>query len=446
MDDLFQESSASSKSNLRQGNRSAPLAFRMRPRTLDEFIGQKHLLGDGKLLRRIVLSDRFSSLIFYGPAGCGKTTLAAIISDLTNATFKSINAVTSNLQDSRRILDAARSQGVDKKRTILFIDEIHRFNKAQQDALMPDVESGNIILIGSTTHNPSFSVNGPLLSRSHIFEFQPLSKEEIIEILRQTLSDSERGYGNLKINVTDEALAHLAKSASGDARRALNALEIGILTTNPDPDGFIAFGKQVAEESCQKKIVYYDHDEDYHYDTASAFIKSMRGSDPDAAVYWLAKMLCAGEDPRFVARRIVILAAEDVGNADPQALILASAGLEAIEFVGMPEARIILSQLVVYMALAPKSNASYMAIEGATKDVMEDVVDEVPVHLRDASYATAKRLKHGTAYQYPHHFQDAIVKQDYRSQKREYYQPNDSGFEKTLKERLRFIKQRKASE
>ena len=419
---------------------SAPLASRMRPRTLEEFIGQAHLLGEGKLLRRTILADRITSLILYGPPGSGKTTLALIISKMTGARFKSLNAVAANVQDLRTVIEEAKYFKTEKgERTILFIDEIHRFNKAQQDILMPDVESGILILIGSTTHNPSFSVNGPLLSRSMIFELRPLDERELIKVLNQALADPERGFRNLKITAEPKALEHIAKSACGDARRALNALEVGILTTPPDLKGGIHITEQVAEESCQRKIVYYDGDEDYHYDTASAFIKSMRGSDPDAAVYWLAKMLYAGEDPRFIIRRILILASEDIGNADPQALILTSAGLQAIEFVGLPEARIILSQLVTYMALAPKSNASYLAIEEATTDVQKGIVEEVPNHLRDKSYAGAKRMGHGEGYQYAHKFPGHFVEQEYIKHKGNYYRPTSFGYEKVHQERLKML-------
>ncbi|MBI4395210.1 MAG: replication-associated recombination protein A [Candidatus Omnitrophica bacterium] len=416
----------------------APLASRMRPETLEEFIGQKHLLGDGKLLKRMILADRLSSLIFYGPPGSGKTTLALIISKMTGAKFRSLNAVAANVQDLRTIIEEAKYLKEEKGlSTVLFVDEIHRFNKAQQDVLMPDVENGVLILIGSTTHNPSFSINGPLLSRSTIFELRPLTEGELIEVLKQALKDSERGFGKLKIEMDPKALTHMAKTASGDARRALNALEVGVLTTVPDSSGVIHFTQAVAEESCQRRIVYYDRDEDYHYDTASAFIKSMRGSDPDAAVYWLAKMLYAGEDPRFIVRRILILASEDIGNADPQALVLASAGLQAIEFVGMPEARIILSQLVTYMALAPKSNAAYLAVEEATADVEKDVAEEVPNHLRDKSYAGAKRMGHGEGYQYVHKFEGHYVKQEYIKRKGTYYRPTAFGYEKVHQERLK---------
>ena len=391
-------------------SKEAPLAVRMRPRTLEEVLGQDHLLGEGKLLRRTILADRLTSLIFYGPPGSGKTTLGRIISRLTRSHFVPLNAVTSNVNEIRQVMEEARRFREHQTiRTILFIDEIHRFNKAQQDVLLPDVEEGNIILIGSTTHNPSFAIIGPLLSRSLIFELRPLEEKDLTELLRRALRDKERGFGELRTEITEEALRHLVKSASGDGRRALNALEVAILTTLPDASGKIRVDEKVAEESCQRKIVYYDRDEDYHYDTASAFIKSMRGSDPDAAVYWLAKMIYAGEDPRFIARRIVILASEDIGNADPQALVLASAGLQAIEFVGMPEAQIILVQLVTYMAEAPKSNASYVALEEALEDVKKEATQEVPTHLRDKSYRGAKRLGHGEGYK-PEHLK---VKKNY---------------------------------
>ena len=450
--DLFGQESIQKKTKLKTGPHAidadasqqasgdlhVPLASRMRPRTLQEFIGQEHLLGEGKLLRRTILADRLTSLILYGPPGSGKTTLALIISHMTGARFKGLNAVAANVQDLRAIIEEAKYFQKEKaERTILFVDEIHRFNKAQQDVLMPDVESGTLILVGSTTHNPSFSVNGPLLSRSIIFELRPLVEAELVKVLNQALQDQERGFGTLKIQIEPRALEHIAKSACGDARRALNALEVGVLTTQPDLEGVINFTERVAEESCQRKIVYYDGDEDYHYDTASAFIKSMRGSDPDAAVYWLAKMLYAGEDPRFIIRRVLILASEDIGNADPQALILASAGLQVIEFVGMPEARIILSQLVTYMALAPKSNASYVAVEEATKDVEKEVVEEVPNHLRDKSYQGAKRMGHGEGYQYVHKFQDHFVNQEYIKRKGNYYRPTPFGYEKIHQERLK---------
>ena len=442
--DLFGEDSGKAAGQ-EAPSTSGPLAFRMRPRNLDEFVGQEHILGEGKLLRRLMHSDRLTSLIFYGPPGSGKTTLAHLISRITQAEFRTLNAVTSNVQEIRKVLDEAKQRKrYEAHRTILFIDEIHRFNKAQQDVLMPEVESGVIILIGATTHNPSFAVNGPLLSRSVIFELRPLSDEDLIKVMRQALQDKERGAGQRQVLISEGALGHLAKNACGDARRALTALEIGVLSTHPDSQGKIHFDEKVAEESIQKKIVHYDHDEDYHYDTASAFIKSMRGSDPDAAVYWLAKMLYAGEDPRFIARRIVILASEDVGNADPQALMIATSAMQALEFVGMPEARIILAQAVVYLALAPKSNASYMALEAATADIKEGKTQEVPQHLRDASYRGAKSLGHGQGYKYAHNGEDHFVVQDYLGVSKEYYVPTELGYEKKMAERLQEWKRRKS--
>lgn len=422
-------------------NTPAPLAVRMRPRNLDEIIGQEHVLGPGKLLRRTIQSDRWTSMMFYGPPGSGKTTLATVISKVTQSIFVPLNAVSSNVAELRQVLTKAQQMRSLGKKTILFLDEIHRFNKSQQDVLMPDVEVGNVVLIGATTHNPSFAINSPLLSRSSVFELRPLTDQNLLNILKRAIADKERGLGNYKIQAVDAALLHLAKQANGDARRALNSLEIGVLTTQPDKDGVIHFTEQVAEESCQRRIVYYDDDSDYHYDTASAFIKSMRGSDPDASVYWLAKMIYAGEDPRFIMRRILILASEDIGNADPQALILAASGLQAIEFVGLPEAQIILSQLVTYMALAPKSNASYMAISKALSDVEQDTTQEVPDHLRDSHYKGAKKMGHGVGYEYPHSEEGVKVhSQAYMPQKNTYYEPRQSGFEKTLAERLSSLK------
>lgn len=439
MIDLF--SSSASDQNLEGTPTSAPhapLAVRMRPQSIEEFVGQAHLLGEGKILRRVILSDRLSSVILFGPPGSGKTTLAYLISRLTKSVFRSVNAVSATVQDLRKIIEEAKYNSEHThRRTILFVDEIHRFNKSQQDVLMPDVENGTLILIGATTHNPSFSINGPLLSRSLLCELKPLTETDLIQVMTAAIKDPDRGFGKIQVDMSADALGYLAKYASGDARRALNALEIGVLTTEPSADGLIRFDRVVAQESCQKRIVYYDHDEDHHYDTASAFIKSMRGSDPDSAVYWLAKMLYAGEDPRFIARRIVILASEDIGNADPQALILASAGLQAIEFVGMPEARIILSQLVTYMATAPKSNASYMAIENATSDIQEDAAEEVPNHLRDKSYFGAKRMNRGTGYQYSHNFPGHVVDQEYMKTKKTYYVPTEHGYENEIKKRLK---------
>ncbi len=421
--------------------KDAPLAVRVRPRNLEEFSGQKHILGEGKLLKRAIEADRISSLILYGPPGSGKTALAYCVSRLTNAHFVTVNATTSNVEELReRILEAKQRLNSQQKKTILFIDEIHRFNKAQQDVLMPDVEKGSPVLIGATTHNPFFSLVSPLLSRSLVFQLSPLSEEEILEILNRAIKDKERGLGNLSLGIEPAALKHLARLCEGDARRALNALEIGTLTTLPDRDGKINFTLKVAEESIQKKAVVYDKDEDGHYDTISAFIKAMRGSDADAALYWLAKMLYAGEDPRFIARRILICAAEDVGNADPQALVIATSCFQAVEFLGMPECRIPLAQAVAYIASSPKSNAAYLAIEEAMADVEKERTQEVPRDLRDTHYPGAEKLGHGKGYKYPHQFKGHFVKQDYMPQKKKYYAPSDSGYEKEIKERLNKLK------
>lgn len=417
--------------------KDAPLAVRMRPRTLDEFAGQEHILGKGKLLRRAIQSDRISSLVLYGPPGTGKTSLAWCVANVTQAHYVAINATISNVEELRKVISAAkiRKENTGGK-TILFIDEIHRFNKAQQDVLLPDVESGNPVLIGATVHNPFFSLVSPLLSRSLVCELKALKEKEIIGILLSALKDKERGFGNLKVTADQKALAFLAKACEGDARRALNALEVGVLTTAKDKQGVIHFDLAVAADSIQKKAVLYDHDEDAHYDTASAFIKSMRGSDPDAALYWMAKMLYAGEDPRFIARRICIAAAEDVGNADPLALVLANAALQISEFVGMPEARIPLAQAVIYVACAPKSNASYLAIDKAYADIENQKVQEVPGHLKDASYRGAKALGHGQGYKYAHDYKEHYVKQKYTGKKVRYYEPTDIGHEAKIKQRL----------
>jgi putative ATPase len=409
----------------------------MRPEKLSEFTGQAHILGKGKLLRRAIEADRLSSLILFGPPGVGKTSLAYCIANATESAFVSINATTSNVEELRRIIAGAKlKKNNTGKKTILFIDEIHRFNKAQQDVLLPDIEDGNPILIGATVHNPFFSIAAPLVSRSLVCELKSLKAGEILEILNAALKNKERGLGNLKIKMDKSALDFLAKTSEGDARRALNALEIGALTTQPGKDGVIDFNLAAAEESIQKKAVVYDHDEDGHYDTASAFIKSMRGSDPDAAIYWMAKMLYAGEDPRFIARRICILAAEDVGNADPLALVLANAALQISEFVGMPEARIPLAQACIYVTCAPKSNASYLAIDKAYADVESNKVQEVPDHLKDTHYSGAEQLGHGKDYKYAHDFPGHYVKQKYTRKKVRYYEPTDIGHEAKIKQRL----------
>ena len=391
-----------------------PLAARMKPRTLDDFIGQEHILGKDKLLRRLIESDKPTSLILYGPPGCGKTTIALIISERTKSHFERINAASNNVADMRKIIDNAKKRvSIDGRRTILLIDEIHRFNKAQQDVLMPDVEAGNPVLIGTTTHNPFFYVNSALLSRSQVFEFKKLSDEDIVKIIKGALNDKRKGLGNVAVDMDTDAIKHLAKISEGDARRALSALEVGVLTTPALKDKKVHFTLKVAEESIQKKAVVYDKDEDGHYDTISAFIKSMRGSDPDAVLYWLAKMIYAGEDPRFIARRIVICAAEDVGNADPQALVIANAALQVSEFVGMPEARIPLAQAAVYVACAPKSNAAYLGIESALKDVEEGKTLEVPDHLKDANL-DSDAFGHGKGYKYAHDYKNHYVKQEYK--------------------------------
>ena len=416
--------------------RHQPLAARMRPRDLGEFVGQSHILGPGQLLRRAIEADRIQSLIFYGPPGTGKTSLAQIIARQTRSKFERLSGVESNVADMRRVLALAANRLENKRQsTILFIDEIHRFNKAQQDVLLPDVEGGVVRLIGATTHNPFFFVNSPLVSRSQIFELRPLSEEDLYVLLQRALQDAERGLGYLKVQADEVALRHLAKLADGDARKALNAVEIAALTTAPDAGGVIRLNLAVAEQSIQKKAVVYD-DEDAHYDTISAFIKSMRGSDPDAALYWLAKMIHAGEDPRFIARRVVIHAAEDVGLADPMALVLANAAFQAAEFIGWPEARIPLAEATIYIATAAKSNSTVMAIDAAVKDVESGRTLAVPEHLRDASYRGARRLGHGKGYQYAHDHLGHFVAQDYLGADRRYYEPTEQGVEKKIKERL----------
>ena len=415
---------------------STPLAERLRPKTLDEFVGQTHLLGDKKILRNLFQSKTLFPMILWGPPGSGKTTLANLLARETASEFIAISAVTANVKDLKEIMQAAQERlKLYRKKTILFIDEIHRFSKSQQDVLMPDVEAGNPILIGTTTHNPFFYVNAALLSRSQVFEFKKLSDDDVINIIKTTLSDMENGLGNVRVNIDDDAIKHLAKVAEGDARRALSALEVGALTTPAGGDRSIRFTLKVAEESIQKKAVVYDADGDQHYDTISAFIKSVRGSDPHAAVYWLAKMLYAGEDPRFIARRLIILAVEDIGNADPRGLLLAVAAKEAVEFVGMPEARIILSQAVTYLSSAPKSNASYLAIEKALSDVKEGKVLPVPKPLRGASYAGAKRLGH-TGYKYAHDYKGHFVDQEYMPSSAVYYEPTGQGYEETISQRM----------
>ena len=416
--------------------RNAPLAARMRPQTLDEFVGQQHILGPGQLLQRAIEADRIQSLIFYGPPGTGKTSLAQIIAQKTKNRFERLSGVESNVADMRRVLGGAANRLANTgEPTMLFIDEIHRFNKAQQDVLLPDVEGGVVRLIGATTHNPFFFVNSPLVSRSQIFELRPLREEDLFQLLKRAIADTERGLGHMKIRADDEALAHLAKIADGDARKALNSLEIAALTTPAGADGTIHIDLKAAEQSIQRKAIVYD-DEDAHYDTISAFIKSMRGSDVDAALYWLAKMIEAGEDPRFITRRIVICAAEDVGLADPMALVLANAAHQAAEFIGWPEARIPIAEATIYVATANKSNAVITAIDAAIGDVKSGRTLAVPEHLRDAHYKGAKRLGHGVGYQYSHDHPEHFVAQDYLGANKRYYEPTDQGTEKKIKERV----------
>jgi putative ATPase len=437
-DDLFATPAESKPraSTTPEASRHEPLAARMRPRNLDEFAGQTHILGPGQLLRRAIEADRIQSLIFFGPPGTGKTSLAQIIARQTKSKFERLSGVESNVADMRRVLASAANRHENTGQpTILFIDEIHRFNKAQQDVLLPDVESGVVRLIGATTHNPFFFVNLPLVSRSQIFELRPLTEDELFSLLQRALADAERGLGHLKIKAEEDALRHLAKIADGDARKALNALEVAALTTSPQKNGVVHLDLAAAEQSIQKKAVVYD-DEDAHYDTISAFIKSLRGSDADAALYWLAKMIHAGEDPRFIARRIVICAAEDVGLADPMALVLANTALQVAEFVGWPEARIPLAEATVYIATANKSNSAYLAIDAALEDVRSGRTLPVPEHLRDTHYQGAERLGHGKGYEYAHDHPGHFVAQDYLGADRHYYEPTEQGVEKKIKERV----------
>ncbi len=421
---------------------SRPLAIRMSPRSLEEYVGQEHLVGPGKLLRRLLEANRIVSLILYGPPGTGKTAFARLVARRTKSRFVALNAVTSGLADLRKVFDEAmENKKLYQQSTILFLDEIHHFNKSQQDALLPHLEQGNLILVGATTQNPFFAINTALLSRSRVCELRLLDEKGLSIILDRALKDRERGLGKYQVDLTPEARAHLLKAASGDARTLLNALEVGILTTPPDEKGQIHFDLEVAQESIQKKMVQYDASGDQHYDTISAFIKSIRGSDPDAALYWLAKMLYAGEDPRFIARRLVISASEDVGNADPQALPLAVAAQQALEFIGLPEGRIPLAQATVYLACAPKSNASYMGLESATGDVQKESIKEVPLHLKDAHYPGSKVLGHGEGYQYAHDFPDHYVKQEYAPNLGRYYSPTNLGYEAKIKAWLEHLRE-----
>ena len=426
-------------------NADSPLAARMRPTTLEEFVGQRHIVGKDKLLYRAIKGDRLSSVIFYGPPGTGKTTLAQIIAHTTSSTFRQINATTAGIKDIKEVVQDAKDRlGMYGKKTILFIDEIHRFNKTQQDALLPHVEDGTVILIGATTENPYFEVNQALVSRSIIFQLYTLEKEDILLLLERALMDEEKGMGAYHAQADREALEFLADTANGDARTALNAIELAVLTTDRGKDGIIHITLPVAEECIQKRSLRYDRDGDNHYDTISAFIKSMRGSDPDAALYYLAKMIYAGEDPKFIARRVVICASEDVGNADPHALMVAISAAQAVDFVGMPEGRIPLAQAVTYVACAPKSNAAYMGVEAALHDVKHMTIKNVPPHLKDGHYSGANDLGNAIGYKYAHNYPKHYVKQQYLPDElvgHTYYEMSDNGVERRMKEFMKWLKE-----
>jgi putative ATPase len=435
MADLF---AASEEQNRQQVQ---PLAARMRPRSLSEFVGQQHFLGEGKLLRRMLTARRLGSVILYGPPGTGKTTLARLLAQETDSRFRQLSAVTSGVKDVREVLEDARNEvAAGGRPTLLMIDEIHRFNKAQQDALLPDVEEGVVILVGLTTSNPFFAVNDALVSRSRVFEFQPLAPEDIKALIRRALADRERGLGEYEATIDDEALEYLAQVSDGDARRALGALEVAVLSA--ETPHHLRLSAAAIADAVQRKAIRYDPTGDDHYDAASALIKSIRGSDPDAGIYWLARMLEGGEDVRFLTRRLVILASEDIGNADPQALPLAVAAMQACEFVGLPECQLTLAQAVTYLACAPKSNAATVAIGEAVHDVREGRLLPVPRHLQDAHYAGAKRLGHGAGYEYAPNADGGVAAQDYLGIEREYYRPVDRGFEKELASRLAAIRAR----
>ncbi len=444
--DLFKESEdAAVKAN-------APLAVRMRPRTLAEILGQEEFLGEGKMLRRMLEADRLSSLVFHGPPGSGKTTLAHVIARHISCHFHMLNGASATVKEVREIIERARAALASTgKRTVVFIDELHRFNRAQQDVLLDDVENGTVILIGATTENPFFTINSPLLSRSTIFKFSPLCEADIISLLKRALADKERGLGRYNVKATDEALEHLAKISDGDARRALTALEVGVLSQLKSAENEkapINFDLTVAQESIQAKAVQYDRTGDYHYDAASAFIKSMRGSDPDAAVYWLARMIAAGEDPRFIARRIAILASEDIGNADPRAITVAAAAFDITDKIGLPECQLTLAQATTYMACAPKSNASCRAISAAMSDVKNDRTVPVPKSLRNAPHpGMAEQYGYARDYKYAHDYTGGVAPDmEYLGVEKKYYQPADRGYEKYIRKYLKWVEKLKAGE
>lgn len=453
MDEMGTDKTLFSRSEKANIDSASPLAVRMRPRKLADFIGQRHFLGPGKLLTRMLAADRLSSLIFYGPPGVGKTSLAMVVANQTRARFHYLSAPAASVKDIREILAQARERlGTSRTRTVLFVDEIHRFNRAQQDVLLDDVEGGVVILIGATTENPFFAVNSPLISRSTVFQFEPLGKDDIVQLLSSAISDTERGLGKLNVEAEPRALEFLAVMSDGDARKALTALEVGVLSQmagqgevgredtkeQPAAQARIKFNLDVAKESIQQKTIDYNGTGDTHYDLASALQKSMRGSDPDATVYWLARMLAGGEDVRFVARRIAVCAAEDVGNADPMATVLAAAAVQISEFVGLPEAQLPLAQAALYVACAPKSNAAASAIWQAMADVREQPIVQVPKHLKDSHYPAAKKAGFGVDYKYPHDYQGGFVPQQYLppAARKNYYRPTDRGREKNMKDYL----------